>query len=204
MPQGSTEWLGVRLGVVTASEIDALVTPEWKLRTGDGVKTYLHEKLSEKIMGYGGTGSTWAMGQGQLLEDEVCPWLTFAHGIAVQKVGFCQSDDLRTGCSPDGLIGDDCGLEIKCPQPPQHIRYLLDNEVPKAYRAQVQMSMFVTGRPAWMFVSYSRYMPKLILRVERDPIAQEAIGKAVTAFIADYDAAFAKISALMPQSNGRE
>lgn len=198
--QGSTEWFRARAGVVTASEVDALVTPEGAIRKGDGVRTYLYQKVAEKLYGFlaseGGAG--WAADQGKLLEEIALPWFAFEYDVKVDRAGFCVGEDPRTGCSPDALIGDDCGLEIKSPQPTHHVRYLLEGVVPKAYVPQVQMSMYVTGRPRWMFVSYSRDLPKLVLTVERDPAFQAALGKALAAFLADYDAALAKVRALMP------
>lgn len=195
--QGSTEWMLARCGIVTASEVDALVTPLWKLRTGEGVETYLYRKLAEKVMGYAGEdGSSWAMDQGQILEKIALPWYEFAYDVAVQRVGFCVSDDGRIGCSPDGLLGDDCGLEIKCPQPAQHIKYLLQGDIPPQYRAQIHFSMLVTGRPRWRFVSYSRHLPPLVLTIERDEGIQEALRETVRVFTDKFDAAFAKLKDL--------
>src|SRR5882757_11245793 len=117
--QGSSEWAAARLGVVTASEIDALVSPTWKIRTGQGVDTYLYRKLAEKVMGYAGDGGgTFAMDQGNIIEKIAIPYYAFTYNVDVKTVGFCLSDDGRIGCSPDGLIGDFSGIEIKSPQPP--------------------------------------------------------------------------------------
>lgn len=196
--QNSAEWLAARVGVVTASEVDALVTPLWKVRAGDGVQTYLYRKVAERVMNYRpDSGGTFAMDQGHLIETMARPWYEFAHDCQIQVVGFCTSDDGRVGCSPDGLIGEDGGIEIKSPQPPQHLRYLLANEVPAEYRAQVQMSLFVTGRKWWKFVSYSPYLPALVVHVEPDPKAQAALADALTAFLSELDAAEAKVRALM-------
>jgi predicted phage-related endonuclease len=199
MPQGSKEWESIRRGVVTASEIDALITPEWKPRTGEGVKTYLYNKIAEKLMAPDtededvNTTPSWAADQGKILENTAIPWFEFETDLKVERVGFCLSDDGRIGCSPDGLVGDDAGLETKCPQPHYQVRYLLGQAVPKQYLGQVHMSMLVTGRPCWWFVSYSQNMPKLIVKVERDEAIQEKLRDVIDAFLGDFDREFEKV-----------
>lgn len=186
--QGSTEWLAKRAGIVTASEFDALVTPTFKARTGKGPETYLYLKLAEKCMGipqqFGGSAP---MEQGNILENEAIPFYSFHHNVEIKRVGFVTTDDGRYGCSPDGLIGDDGGIEIKCPLPGLHLKYLVKGEVPEDYIAQVHFSMFVTGRPWWIFNSYNRQFPPLVLRVDRDEKIQTAIREAADAFMELFD-----------------
>lgn len=200
--QGSEEWKAARLGVVTASEIDALITPLWKVRTGEGPETYRCMKLCEKLLGYSPEDAgTFAMDQGSLVETLARPWYSFQYNVEVQTVGFCVSDDGKIGCSPDGLIGDDCGLEIKCPQPPRHLKYLMAGEIPPEYRAQVHFSMYVTGRPKWKFLSYSRQFPALVVNVERDPKIDAAIKCALDVFFESFDATYAKLKAMKDAEN---
>lgn len=201
--QGSTEWSLLRCGLPTASEFGRLVSPEWKVRTGEGPKSYVLEKVAEKIMGFPQeTGGSWAMGQGQILETHARPWYQFAHDTKIDEVGFCTTDDGRAGCSPDGLIGADGGIEIKSPQPHAHLEYLLGGTVPKDYRAQVQGCLYVTGRKWWKFVSYSTFFPALVVHVEPDPAAQEAIAAALEDFNAAFATAMAKLAPMM-QGQGR-
>ncbi len=198
MAQGTPEWHRIRRGVVTASEIDALVSPEWKPRTGQGPDTYLCTKLAERMAAgddeeeVGGAPS-WAADQGHILENLAIPWFEFETGLPVRRVGFCLSDDQRIGCSPDGLIGEDSGIEAKCPQPTEHVRTLREGAVPKKYLAQVHFSMLVTGRASWWFVSYSRDLPKLKVLVERDDNIQAKLQAAVDAFLAEFDREFSKL-----------
>jgi len=196
--QGSAQWLFARAGIVTASELDNLISPTWKIRDGDTPASYMHLKLAEKIMGQplNLELDTFAIDQGKLLENEAIPWLDFVHGMKVERVGMCLTDDGRVGASPDGLIGEDGGLEVKCPRPQTHIKYLLDGVVPKQYLAQVHGSLWVTGRKYWMFLSYSRQFPKLLIRVERDERIMQAISQAVESYYANFDAALAKIKAM--------
>ena len=198
MPQGSKEWNDIRLGVLTASEIDALITPEWKPRTGEGVKTYLYTKIAEKLLikvedDTGDGAPSWAADQGKILENTAIPWFEFETDLTVERVGFCLSDDGRIGCSPDGLVGDNAGIETKCPQPHYQVRYLLGQAVPKQYLGQVHMSMLVTGRPYWYFVSYSQNLPKLAIKVERDEEIQEKLRDVIDSFLADFDREYEKV-----------
>jgi hypothetical protein len=201
MPQGSKEWNDIRRGVVTASEIDALVTPDFKPRTGEGVKTYLYTKIADKLMAQNDDSSTeegdgapsWAADQGKILENTAIPWFEFETDLTVERVGFCLSDDGRIGCSPDGLVGETAGIETKCPQPHYQVRYLLGREVPKQYLGQVHMSMLVTGRPYWYFVSYSQNLPKLMITVERDEEIQEKLRNVIDSFLADFDREYEKV-----------
>jgi len=196
--QGTPEWLALRLGKVTASEIDALVSPLGKIRTGKGPETYLYEKLCERLLGYSpaNDANSFAMAQGVILESEARPYYAFTYDVEVATPGFITTDDDRCGCSPDGLIGDDCGLEIKCPQPARALEYLMTGEVPSEYVMQVQFSMYVTGRPWWVFMSYSRQFPPLVLRVERDEKIQATLATAVEIFAEKFESAFSRVTAL--------
>lgn len=118
---------------------------------------------------------------------------SFTQELEVNRVGFCTTDDGRIGCSPDGLIGEDGGIEIKCPQPTTHLRYLDEGKVPDQYLAQVHGSMLVTGRKWWKFLSYSRQFPPLIVHVERDEEIQTKLRAAIDPFIAKLDEGYAKI-----------
>jgi hypothetical protein len=199
--QGSTEWALARAGVVSASEADALFTPLFKPREGEGVKSYLYRKAAERIMGPSvDQGGTFAMEQGSVLEKLALPWYEFKYGVTVDRVGFCVSDDGKVGCSPDGLIGEQCGMEIKCPTAPVHCRYLLEQRVPLDYLPQVHFSMYVTGRPEWVFVSYSPYLPPLVVHVLRDEVIQNVIRETLAKFIPQLDDAENRIRGIMPQA----
>ena len=182
--QGSTEWLQLRAGVPTASELDAILTPEFKVRTGEMPRTYQARKLAEWWLG-GPLPSfkSFQMEQGNVLEDEAKPWYSLETGEEITNVGFCTTDDGQVGCSPDGLLGDAGGIEIKCPLAETHVRYLLAGELPKDYTVQVHASMFVTGRKWWKFVSYRRGFPALVLTVELDDEIVAKIEDALGTFL---------------------
>jgi len=188
--QGSLEWLLARAGIPTASEFDALVTPEFKVRTGQMPLSYLAAKVAEAWQGGPLPGfQSFATEQGSILEDEAIPWFELEHSCTVDRVGFITTDDGRIGCSPDGLLGEDGGIEIKCPEAHTHTKYLLAGELPKDYAAQVHGSMFVTGRPWWKFLSYRRHFPPLLLTIARDDEIQDNLAEALADFVADFQQA---------------
>lgn len=198
--QNSVDWAILRSGKVTASEMDALVTPLGKVKTGDGPRTYLMKKVAEAWLG-GPLPSlnVWDMEQGQILEEFARPAFALETGLDVETVGFITGDNEKTGCSPDGVIYTfdrqriAAGVEIKCPRVETHIGYLLDGTLPKDYVLQVQGSLYVTGFPKWYFYSFCRRMPSLILEVLPDPEIQESIDEAVKSFLVRFDEAFAKL-----------
>ena len=182
--QNSLEWLVARAGVVTASEFHNLLSPTWKVRTGDMVESYLARKLAEKwLKGPLPGHMTLDMDAGRIREEEAIPWYEFTTGQTVQRVGLITSEDGLTGCSPDGLLSECEGLEVKCPLPQTHVRYLLAGTVPEEYLAQVHGSMFVTGFPRWRFLSYCRQFPPLLITVMRSDVIQKSIEEAVTKFL---------------------
>ena len=152
-------------------------------------KSYLHKKLAEwwqggPLLEY----NTFDMEQGQILEESAKPNFTIETDLEIRNVGFITTDDGLVGCSPDGLIGDACGVEIKCPRIETHVGYLLAGVLPKQYAPQVQGSMFVTKLASWRFYSYRRRMPSLNLAIESDQTAQRAIGDALAAFLVAFEA----------------
>lgn len=198
--QGTLEWLEARTQCATASELDNILSPTLKLRTGEMPATYLCRKLTERWLGRPiQTYSGGAMEQGSILEEEAVPWYELRHKCTVRRVGFITTDDGSFGCSPDGLM-ESMGLEIKCPQEHTHVKWLLGGVCPPDHYLQVQGGMFVTGFKAWEFVSYCRSFPPLVVRVERDDEAQSAIAEAVVKFNEAMKGAWGRLVA----ANGAE
>jgi len=123
---------------------------------------------------------------------DVIPWYELEYNCEVRRVGFITNDDDTCGCSPDGLLKD-CGLEIKAPQAQNHVKYLLNNQLPPDYVAQVHFSMFVTGFEQWNFVSYRRNFPALHVRVERDENVMDTISTIMEAFIVRFEEGKARL-----------
>jgi YqaJ-like viral recombinase domain len=197
--QSSVEWLVLRSGKVTASNADALVSPLGKVRTGEGVKTFLAKMLAEAWIGgpLPSVQGVFDCEQGKILEEEAKPAFTLETGIQTQDVAFVETDDGRAGCSPDAGIFDGeklvGGVEIKCPRMETHIGYLLAGKLPADYVAQVQFSLYVTGAANWHFFSYRRNFPPLHLVIEPDPQFQEAIRIALESFYSDFDDGWRKL-----------
>ena len=109
------------------------------------------------------------MARGNELEPEARDYYELMTGNTVVEVGFILDDSEEFGCSPDGLVGEDSGLEIKCPAPKTMVSYLRDPQVGvKKYWQQIQGCMWITKRDWWDFFAYHPEMPHVLVRVERD------------------------------------
>lgn len=196
--QGEDDWVMARLGKVTASEMHNLLTPKLALKKDkEKVGKYLYTKVAEAHrMQPLPSFSSFSMERGEDMERDARKWHKLRYPQdTLRTVGFIEHDDARCGCSPDALINDDGGLELKCPQPPNHVRYLDEGILPDDYAPQVHMSMYVTGRPWWRFMSYHPGFPKFVLTVERDEAVCATIEQALADFYARFDAVIAKLKA---------
>ena len=177
--QGSQAWLMSRLGCPSASNFHKLITPAGK--PSSQADAYICEMISQCFtMEIPETFSNEWMERGNELEPKARQYYEMARGIEVQEVGFCKHEILQCGASPDGLVGDNGGLEIKCPAPATHCHYLMDGVLPTKYIPQVQGCLWITGRDWWDFVSYHETMPVLLTRVYRDDEYIKALEAQVT------------------------
>ena len=167
--QGSIEWMVARLGLPTASQFDRLLTPKTR-KPSASQGAYRAELVGEWILGqFMEWGTTDWVERGTELEDEARRWYEMAHDVGVDQVGFVLRDDGLAGCSPDGLVGHDGGLEIKNLKLSHHMKYLLDIEsLATNYVGQVQGCLYLTGREWWDILSYNPELPPVVCRVERD------------------------------------
>lgn len=165
--QGSPEWFAARLGLPTASEFSTIMA-----KGKDGGKSLTRKAYMMKLAGEILTGepmesySNQHMERGKEQEAEAREAYELMRDVDVQSVGFIC--DNEKGCSPDALIGDDGGLEIKTALPHIQVERLLKGDLPAEHRAQVQGNMWVTRRQWWDFVSYCPRLPLLIVRAPRD------------------------------------
>ena len=186
--QGSQEWLAERAGKWTGSKfVDVMAISE---RTGkplkarsDAVWQVVVERMTEQaIEGPGGFALAWGHEVEQFARDAY----ELETGNVVQQVGFIEHQEFPfAGASPDGLIDDDGGLELKCPRDSRiHLDRFLSG-VPAEYIPQIQGCMWVTGRQWWHFASYDPRMPEshrlLIINVPRDEAVIAKIQAAVLA-----------------------
>ena len=130
--------------------------------------------------------SNASMERGKVMEEEARDLYAFARSVEPQQVGFIRNE--HAGASPDSLIGDDGGLEIKTALAHIQIERLQKNELPTEHKAQVQGNLWVTERAWWDFVSYSPGLTPLIIRVERDEPYIAQLAKAINAFNEERDA----------------
>lgn len=201
--QGSVGWHQARLGVITASEADNLVTSTGKISIGKGMETYLYKKLAEKVLRWSPDMlNSFPVEQGKIIEQIALPWYAFANETTVKRVGFITTDDGRCGCSPDAMLPDGGGMEVKAPQAPNHIRYVLNGKVPDDYVTQVQFSLWVTKAKYWKFVSYTicSELPQLVVHVEPVPAMQDAITEAVFRFTDAFDKAMSRLQEIHPHA----
>ena len=179
--QGSPAWIAARLGIPTASAAKKIIQPV-KLKPSSAQDDYLNVLVAEWALGRPLDEQTSEfMLRGTAMESEAVAWYELTHDVEVQRVGFCTSDGGTYGCSPDGLVGDTGGLEIKCPAANTHIGHLLD-PLNIEYKAQVQFSMLVTGRAWWDRVSYHPDLPKSLTRFERDEVFCQALANCLRDF----------------------
>jgi putative phage-type endonuclease len=166
--QGSEQWFAERVGRPSASRFGEIITT--KGVPSKQAEKYLYELAGERIIGTKTeTYQTPAMLRGVEMEAEARQLYELMRDVEVEQVGICYQDEKRKfGASPDGLVGDDGCLEIKCPTLPVAVEYLLAGRLPTKYFQQVQGQLLVTGR-AWVdFLSYYPGLSPLIVRVERD------------------------------------
>lgn len=163
--QGTDEWKRLRLGKFTASDFHILM--------GDSQtkKTILLKKAAERITGELSDSDGFTSihtERGMELESiarEIYSVMSFND---VVEVGFIELNEI-IGCSPDGLIGEEGGLEIKCKDNHNHLYAVINNYIAPEHRTQCQFNMYVTGRKWWDYCLYNKSFSKLhIIRIERD------------------------------------
>lgn len=187
--QGSLDWHRARLGIPTASRFaDILAKGDGKMRA-----RYLRDLAGEIYTGEPDTdGFTNAhMERGKLWEADAREHYAFTNDVEPQQVGFIRNG--RAGASPDSLIGEAGGLEIKTALRHIQIERLQRGGMPTEHKAQVQGCLWITGREWWDFMSYAPGLPPLIVRVPRDEAYIDQLTKAVDAFNEELDALVASL-----------
>ena len=190
MDQRSEEWYSARLGKVTASRLsDVLAT----IKTGEAAAraNYRIELVAERLTGKSTPGFTSAAMQwGVDCEPMARSAYETETGLIVTEVGFVDHPTIEmTGASPDGLVGDDGLIEIKCPDTKTHIQTLTSKKAPSEYIPQMQWQMACTGRQWVDFVSFDPRLPEHlmleIIRVDRDQSLIDKYSESVNRFLAD-------------------
>lgn len=191
--QGSPEWHAIRVGKVTASRVADVVA---KTKSGWGASraNYLAELIAERLTGDPAPSFTnAAMQWGTETEPLARAAYEFRADCEVTQIGFIHHPEIAmAGASPDGLIGTDGMIEIKCPNTATHIDTLLGQKVPEKYVTQMQFQMACADRSWCDFVSFDPRLPEemrvFVHRVTRDQDAIDYLEKEVMSFIYELDA----------------
>lgn len=169
--QGTEEWMALRCGCITSSKVSHMMAKG----AGSTRQKYLIQLAIERLTGQPVTGGFKSSAMQKGNDDEVLAredyWFNTDEEIEI--VSFIKHPRLpNCGGSPDALVGNDGGLEIKCPNLETHLGYLLNPKVPTNYLWQIHWLMACSGRDWWDFMSYAKEMPndlrRLIIRVDRD------------------------------------
>lgn len=190
--QGSPEWYAVRMGLATASEFKTVLGVKKDARDKATRKKYMRRLAGEILTGEPReTYSNSFMERGKELEDEARETYRFIRDVPLRRVAFIRNG--QAGCSPDALIGDDGGLEIKIAIPDIQIERLDDGVLPPEHVAQVQGNIWIAEREWWDFCSYCPKLPPFIVRVKRDEAYIAGLAKAVAEFNAELAAQVERI-----------
>lgn len=192
MDQRTPEWYAARAGKVTASRVADVVA---KTKSGYSASraNYMAQLVCERLTGQ----------QQESYQNAAMQWGTETEPLArsayeMQKDVFVSETGLvdhptiaMAGASPDGLVGDDGLIEIKCPNTATHIENLLSNSAPANYVIQMQWQMACTGRKWCDFVSFDPRMPEdlqmMVVRVERDDEQIAMLESEVVKFLGEVD-----------------
>jgi putative phage-type endonuclease len=201
--QRSDLWFQARIGKVTASRVADVLA---KTKTGYSATrdNYMAQLVCERLTGQKGESFTnAAMQWGTETEPLARISYEVSRNVLVDEVGFVPHPTIEmAGASPDGLVGDDGLLEIKCPNTATHIETLLSQTVPGKYNTQMQFQMACTGRSWCDFVSFDNRLPAelqlFVKRVPRDNMYIRLMEEEIIKFLNELDI---KIAQLMEIKN---
>lgn len=188
MEQRSPEWYAARCGSLGASQLnEALATT--KSGWGASRENLKNRIIAERLTGvpaetYQNAAMQWGVDQ----EDNARTAYEASRGVFVQEMGIALHPTLlHTHASPDGLVGDDGLIEIKCPNTTTHIETLRVKKAPSKYINQMLWQMRCTDRQWCDFVSYDPRLPShlqlFVTRVERDDVAIAGLELKVAEFL---------------------
>jgi predicted phage-related endonuclease len=189
MTQGTAEWFAARRGIPTGSGLRNIITPTGRAVTGAARDRYMRELLYERLTGQTFPHcETYAMRRGSELEAEARAAFVFETGLDVTAAGFIRHPEIDCGVSPDGLIGDDSGLEIKTAMPDNYMAFLVAGKVPDDHLVQIQACMWVTGRESWHYWLFDPDLPCMHILVEASDVFRVALDFHVRQFLKELNA----------------
>lgn len=180
--QNSPEWYALRAGMPTASEFKKVITSQGKVSSQlAGYAATLAGELFAGKQLEAWEGNQWTE-QGHEREDDARLWYELTTGNEARKVGFVTNDAGTIGCSPDRLVGDNGGIEIKCRAGKGHVETMAyidkNGKCPTDYFVQVQGQMWLCELDWMDLVFYHPDLPPFSFRVEAD---DQFMGKLETA-----------------------
>jgi putative phage-type endonuclease len=190
--QGSNDWFQIRMGKVTASRVADVIA---KTKTGYSTSrdNYMAQLVVERLTftkqeSYTNAAMQW----GTDTEPFARAAYEATQGVMVEEVGFVRHPTIEwAGASPDGLVGDDGCIEIKCPNTLTMIETLLSQKVPGKYFTQMQFQLACTGRKWCDYVVFDPRMPAkaqlFVKRVDRDDAYIAEIEAEIVKFLAEVD-----------------
>lgn len=175
--QQSKEWFEIRKGKMTASHGQEIGNQ------GKGLETYILTLMSDYYSSVPEESYTnKEIERGIELEEQARNIYELENNVKIERVGFIERDEY-VGCSPDGLIGKDGGIEIKSHNNLKHFKLILDGEkgIDSKYIWQIQMNLLITGRKWWDYVAYNPNFEKglLVFRIKPDKEKHEALLKGI-------------------------
>ena len=214
--QGSDEWWALRTGIPTMSNLSRIIQPS-KLGYAAGARGYASELIGERILGspLDQSGSSIWTEYGKEGEDFARKWYEWHYDTEVTQVGFIERDLARVdksghpvmsedgfvtdrfGGSPDGLVGDDGIVEIKCPKATTLMQYVTRHKDFSAeYRLQTQGLLWLTGREWCDLVAFNPDLPKKRVRVYPEEEFQAVITELLQRFFREMALAERKLADL--------
>lgn len=185
--QGSEEWMSARAGIPTSSSFGLIVTTKGK--PSKQRQKYLYTLAGERITGKKEeTYQNAAMSRGIEMEAEARSLYEIINDVKVDQVGICYPDEKKLcASSPDGIVGTEGLVEIKCPMLSTIVSYHINDGFVENYYQQLQGQLLVTGRKWVDVMAYYPAMPPIILRVKRDDWFLETLKSELESFCAELE-----------------
>lgn len=182
--QNSDTWIRARMGIPTASQFATILAKGRDGGASVGRRTYMLKLAGEIITGEPMESfSNQHTDRGHEFEPEARDLYAFQTGAQLERIGFIKNG--KAGASPDSLIGEDGGAEIKTKLPHLLAEILLKDEFPPEHKAQVQGTLWITGRQWWDIAVYWPGMPLFVKRTQRDEPYIQKIATEVDRFNAE-------------------
>jgi putative phage-type endonuclease len=191
MEQRSESWFQERCGTATASKFADIMT---LIKSGESAarKNYRALLVAERLTGIP-TESFTSQAMQHGIDNEELARLEYSliTGNDVAEAFFEKHPTLEAGASPDGYVGEDGLVEIKCPNTATHIETLKTKKIPKQYYWQIMGQLWITGRKWCDYLSYDPRLPEnaqlVLIRVERDEQAIKDLEIEIASFLRTVD-----------------